>query len=366
MRSSISSSSVDRGPIRPVPTTGWLRVFGVMIFLLVGLLGSWEIYWRDQGFVPSINNSPGLWAQTRRRVDAREPNATVFIGSSRTLFDMDLQVWQEETGVLPIQLALEGSNPLPVMSSLAEDADFAGLLIVGVTPPLVMIPDVGYRADAFERYGSETPSQWMGQRLSVPLERLFAFYHIDTRLFTVLHRQTWWPARRGRDFEAREVRKISDMDLHREADLWVRVDDDPEYRAMVRDIWKEFIESAPPPPPEEEARAMFEALLLQTKQDVDAIRARGGEVVFLRLPSAGWFREFEAGALPREHIWAPIVASADAVGIHFEDYPELSDVRVPEWSHVSSRDKGRLTRAFIYILRDELRAAGTPRSELGP
>lgn len=366
MPSSTSSSSVDRGPIRPIPTTGWPRVFGLMILLLIVSLGSWEAYWRDRGFVPSIKNSPGLWAQTRRRVDAREPNTTVFIGSSRTLFDMDLQVWYDETGALPIQLALEGSNPLPVLSSLAEDEDFDGLLIVGVTPPLVMIPDIGYRADAFERYVSESPAQWMGQRLSVPLERMFAFYHYDTRLYTVLHRQTWWPVRKGREFEAREVRRISTMDQNREADLWLKVDDDPAYARMVQDIWKEFIESAPPPPPEEEARAMFEALLVQTKQDVDAIRARGGEVVFLRLPSAGWFREFEAGALPREHIWAPIVASADAVAIHFEDYPELSDVRVPEWSHVSSRDKGRLTQAFIHILRDELRTAGTPRSELGP
>ncbi|TFG65933.1 MAG: hypothetical protein E4H28_03120 [Gemmatimonadales bacterium] len=279
---------------------------------------------------------------------------------------MDLQVWREETGVLPIQLALEGSNPLPVLSSLAEDEDFAGLLIVGVTPPLVMIPDIGYRADAFERYESESPAQWMSQRLSVPLERMLAFYDFDTRLYTVIHRQAWWPPRRGRDFEAREVRKISNMDSNREADLWVRVDDDPAYATLVQDIWKEFMESAPPPPPEAEARVMFEALLKRTKQDVDAIRARGGEVVFLRLPSAGWFRDFEAQALPREHIWEPIVASANAVGIHFEDYPELSDVRVPEWSHVSSRDKGRLTRAFIHILRDELESAGIHRPELGP
>ncbi|MFV2069323.1 MAG: hypothetical protein ACC645_20355 [Pirellulales bacterium] len=351
--------------MRQVPTTAWPRVFGVMTLLLIVSLGSWELYWRGRGFVPSINNSPGLWAETRRRVDAREPNATVFIGSSRTLFDMDLQVWREETGVLPIQLALEGSNPMPILTGLAEDEDFSGLLIVGVTPPLVMIPDVGYREDAVERYASESPSQWMGQRLSVPLEQLFAFYHYDTRLFTVLHRQTWWPARQGREFEAREVRKISDMDRNREADLWVKVDDDPEYRTMVREIWKEFIESAPSPPPEEEARAMFETLLEDTKRDVDAIRARGGEVVFLRLPSAGWFREFEASALPRDRIWDPIVASAEAVGIHFEDYPELSNVRVPEWSHVSSRDKGRLTRAFIRIVRDELKSAGIHRPELG-
>jgi len=366
MPSSTSSSSVDRGPIRPIPAMPWARTFGLMSVLLVMMVGSWEVYWRDQGFVPSINNSAGLWAETRRRVDVSEPGATVFIGSSRMLFDIDLQVWRDETGVLPIQLALEGSNPLPILTSLAEDEDFSGLLAVGITSVLALMPDIGYRADAFERYGSETPSQWIGQQLSVPLEQLFAFYHFDTRLYTVLHRQTWWPARAGREFEARETRKLSDMDLNREADLWLKIDDDPEYANIAQGIWQEMIQTAPPPPPEEEAKAAFEKIIENLQRDVSAIRERGGEVVFIRLPSCCWFRDFEAQALPREHIWEPIVASVDAIGVHFEDYPELSDVSVPEWSHVSSRDKGRLTRSLIEILREELAAAGVHRPELGP
>jgi hypothetical protein len=206
----------------------------------------------------------------------------------------------------------------------------------------------------------------MGQQLSVPLERRFAFYDFDTRLFTVLHRQDWWQAREGRDFEPRDVRRLSDMDENREADLWVKIDDDPEYARIVQEIWQEFIQAAPPPPPKEEAKAMFEQLIETLQRDVAAIRARGGEVVFIRLPSCCWFRDFEAEALPREHIWEPIVKSVDAVGVHFEDYPELSDVRVPEWSHVSSRDKSRLTRALVHILREELAAMEINRPELTP
>lgn len=364
MHSSTSSSSVDSRVLRPIPDKAWSRTVILMAALAVVAIGGWESFWRGQGFVPSINNSPGLWAETRRRVDNDEPGATVFIGSSRTLFDLDLQVWEEETGVLPIQLALEGSNPLPVLTSLAEDEDFDGLLVVGITPPLALMPDIGYRADAFERYGSETPSQRLGQQLSMPLERTFAFYHFDTRLFTVLRRQTWWPERPGKEFEAREVRKLSDMDEHREADLWTRVDDDPEYNEIVTETWQEFIQGAPPPPPEDEARAAFEAMIAGIQRDVGAIRERGGEVVFIRLPSCCWFREFEAQALPRAAVWEPIVASVNAVGVHFEDYPALTDVRIPEWSHVSSRDKSEFTRALVGIIRDRLDEAGTPRPEL--
>ena len=130
--------------------------------------------------------------------------------------------------------------------------------------------------------------------------------------------------------------------------------------------WQEFIQSAPPPPPEDEARAAFEAMIAGIQRDVGAIRERGGEVVFIRLPSCCWFREFEAQALPREAVWEPIVGSVNAIGVHFEDYPELTDVRIPEWSHVSSRDKSEFTRALVGIIRDRLDEAGTPRPELSP
>ena len=64
-------------------------------------------------------------------------------------------------------------------------------------------------------------------------------------------------------------------------------------------------------------------------------------------------------------MWEPILDAADAVGVHFEDYPELSDVRTPEWSHISSRDKAEWTRALVRILENRMVEAGIPRPELG-
>ena len=353
-------------PLRDVPRVAWSRAGILALILLVLPLGGWEAYWRGQQFRPSTRNSDGLWAMARRWVDRAAPEQTVLLGSSRMLFDIDLDVWEEETGLLPLQLALEGTNPRPVLSDLADDPDFTGLAVVGVTPMLVVMPEAGYRAAAIDRYTTESPSQWLGQRISMPLERVFAFYNFDTALFTVLHRQTWWPERPGLPFQPREVRKLSDMDRRREADMWARLDDDPEYAELAQSIWRDFIDHPPPAPPEAEARAQFEAMLEEIKRDVEAIRARGGDVAFVRLPSAGYFREFEAAALPRERVWEPIVAAAGAVSVHFEDYPELMDVRIPEWSHVSARDKGRFTRDLVRILRDNFRARGTLRPELEP
>lgn len=363
---SSSESRLDAEPVilREVPTGRWPRTALLAVVLLLAALAGWEGYWRSQQVVPGYGNSDGQWAEARRKVDAAHPDATVFIGSSRTQFDLGLAVWQEETGVEPIQLALEGSNPLPLLAELAADEDFRGLLLVGITPPLIFQPGIGLREGAVKHYHTETPSERLGTLLSYPLERSFAFYSYDFKFFAVLARQPWWPERAGLPYQPPVVRKIEVMHRSRESDLWQRVETDPQYNAIVTSTWQAILEHLPPPPPPEVAAKAFEDLLGQVKRDVAAIRARGGEVVFLRPPSSGWFREFEARVAPRDRVWEPLLTAADAVGIHFEDYPDLQ-VPTPEWSHISARSKPEFTRAVVRALRARLAERGIHRSELG-
>jgi hypothetical protein len=351
---------------RPIPEIRWPAAAVMAVVLFAVAFGGWEAFWRSEQFIPSYRNSDSQWAEMRRILDRDLPNTTVFIGSSRTMFDIDMGAWRQETGAgTTVQLALEGSNPMPVLADIATDEDFRGLLVVGITPPLVLMPDMGLRASALDRYYDETPSQWVGQKISYPLERTFASYNFDARLFTVLDRQPWWPERAGLPFQIPEVRKLSNVWRDRETNMWNKVEDDPVYNAIVTGTWQAFLEHLPPPPPEDVARAAFEGLLETVAANVEAIRARGGEVVFIRPPSSDWFREFEQQATPRETVWEPIVGAADAVGIHFEDYPELSDVKTPEWSHISSRDKERWTRALVRILRQRMADRGIDRPEMG-
>ncbi len=111
---------------------------------------------------------------------------------------------------------------------------------------------------------------------------------------------------------------------------------------------------------------MFDTMIEDLRRDVQAIRARGGEVVFVRYPSTGHFLEVETRAFPRERFFDVVIDSVDAVGVHFDDHPELQDVTIPEWSHISSRNSPRFTRALVQILRRELAVRGIDRPELGP
>ncbi len=67
----------------------------ILLAAVVWLSGVWlyEGYLRDQGHLPSIIDSPQLWAQERSRIEGAD--AVVFIGASRTLYGIDLQTVEQ-------------------------------------------------------------------------------------------------------------------------------------------------------------------------------------------------------------------------------------------------------------------------------
>ncbi|HSN52877.1 MAG TPA: hypothetical protein VLS87_10125, partial [Woeseiaceae bacterium] len=90
----IEASKYDRVlPQRPLG-----RAIAIAVAVACMLLAAWELHWRDFGVTPSYRNSDGLWAIERRRIDNGEGNATVIIGSSRALFNIQLDAWEREAG----------------------------------------------------------------------------------------------------------------------------------------------------------------------------------------------------------------------------------------------------------------------------
>src|ERR1700726_74494 len=235
-------------PLRPVPAQPWGRILIGAVLLVVLLVAGWEEYWRAYGVRPSIANNSGLWAIQRRRIDAGEGDATVLLGASRLYFDIQLPVWERLDGRRPIQLSFEGTSPLKAVEDLAADPEFTGRVLTAVEPDL-FFSGYEYRAGAIRYALKESPSQRIGQWLSMHLiEPYFAFDDADYALQTVLARQPW-PARPGR-FWFKDVRKLSDHEPDRNTFLWDKVDADPQYRALARGIWAQRFnhpEEAPPP-----------------------------------------------------------------------------------------------------------------------
>ncbi|MBA2433029.1 MAG: hypothetical protein H0V56_13095 [Chthoniobacterales bacterium] len=341
--------------VRQLPELRLGVAWALAVVLFVLGLAAWEAKWRADGVGPTYRNSDAAWAMQRRRIDTGEGDKTVLIGSSRILFDVQLAVWQRVLGERPIQLSQEGTSPIFALENLADDPDFTGRLVVGVSPPL-FFSAFDRRAGAFKYYRDESLSQRAGQWLSMRLlEPFFAFYDDDFALMTVLKRQDW-PARAGVP-NSKDVRRLSVQEADRNTRMWDKVERDAEYNALVKSIWLQILK----PPPGVTPEMMQKLGAQQVERAVAAVaklRARGVPVIFLRAPSDGPFLEVENKAFPRAATWDVLLQRTGAHGIHFEDYPELGAFTPVEWSHLSGADAERFTEALCQILERDF---GWPR-----
>jgi len=335
-------------PLREVPAQPWARVALGALLLFAVLIAGWEYYWRAFGVTPATRNSDGLWAMQRRRIDNGEGNATVLVGSSRMYFDLQLDVWEKLDGARPIQLAFEGTSPVPFLENLAADPKFTGRLLIGVAPEL-FFSGYAYRGAALKYYEKESPSQRVGQWLSMHLiEPYFAFYDDDFALATVLKRQNW-PPRDGKT-EHLSVRKLSVSAADRHTHLWEKVENDPDYKALARKIWLQDFQPSDDDPPPEKLKQMLAEQIDRAVKAVITLRERGVKVLFVRPPSTGPYLEYDNKLFPRAQSWDVLLAKSGVPGIHFEDYPELQGLELPEWSHLTHADAEKFTAALHKII----------------
>jgi hypothetical protein len=337
-------------PRRPIPAQPWGRIFFATLALFALLLGAWEWYWRDFGATPGIRNSDGLWAIQRRRIDAGEGDATVIVASSRLFFDLQLDVWEKLDGKRPIQLAWEGTTPVPFLEDLAADPKFTGRVIVGVAPEL-FFSGFGFHKRAIKYAQDESPSQKAGQWLSQRfIEPTFAFYDPDYALAAVIKRQPW-PDRPGKpsNLDVRKLMVVTDPD--RNSHMWGKVETDADYRALMRRVWEQ--DFAEEDPPRAELDKMRDAEIDKAVKAVATLRARGVQVLFVREPSTGPYLDYDNRLFARATSWDVLLAKSGAPGIHFEDYPELQGLELPEWSHLAHADAKKYTAALhAIIVRD--------------
>ena len=341
-------------PERDIPLQPWGRILLGALALFLLLMAAWEWHWRAYGATPGMRNSDGAWADQRRRIDTGEGGKTVLIGSSRMLFDVQLPEWGRATGDRPIQLSLEGTSPLPVLEDLADDPDFTGRLLIDATPASLFLGQSGRRASVVPYYHGQSPSQRSGHWLSQHfLEPWFAFYDPDFALPVVVRRQAW-PDRPGLPPRIL-VRKLSVQEMDRNTHLWQKVEDDPQYHALVRRIWRVQLGLPLPPMLDTEAKRikLREETIGRVAIAVDKLRARGVRVVFVRPPSSGPWLAHELRLTPRKDTWEALLQRTGSPGIHFEDYPQLQGYALPEWSHLGTAEAKRFTTALAPLVERE-------------
>ena len=161
---------------RIIPNHPWAFLAGVAFVLTLFLTLGWEMYCRSIGYAPTLNDTEDLWA-SRRSILEEDPKRTVLIGSSRMLFDFNLDVYEKTFNERPLQLSTVGTNPGPYLKDLADDPKYSGTVIVGFVPKFFFTPltSSNNANRHIQRYREWTPAQKVGHYLGVFLERNFAF-----------------------------------------------------------------------------------------------------------------------------------------------------------------------------------------------
>ena len=341
-------SPPPRGFERPVPLLPWLRILAVVASATLVLMVAWELEMRHLGLrAGDLDDGRGYWAVERRKVDSGPRDSVVIIGDSRILLDTDLATWQKLTGRRPIQLALLGMNAQPILHNLAADEHFAGLLVIGTAEFSYFSDDAGSLPGVLRYMKSESPSQRIGLQIHKTLSRYFAFLDSNYTLFALLERHKW-PERKGVESPYIDVWKISEAYDDRQSYLWDRIERDEYLRDQAKSIWMDFFEGPPVKP------GTVERVSAETKADIDRIRARGGEVVWVRPPSSGPLLDIERTRYPREKVWDKLLHETASFGVYFEDYPAMHQLPCPDWSHLSRTSAIAFTDAYVRVLRERV------------
>jgi hypothetical protein len=369
MHSSTSNSDF----IRPVPQVPWRGVLIAVALLSVAATAAWEIHARNSGYTPTLNDTSDLWAEMRRTV---QPDSLVLLGTSRMLFDMDLDVLEAGLGQRPRQLALVGSSPYPILADLAADESFHGTVLLDIVPAMYLAPagtpPMQASEKALQRYRTWNHAQRWSHEIAVPLENSVAFTRQEDLTLTKLLERIPIPDRAGALISPKFPPYFYTLDRDRRARMV------PEaatvghpLQQQVAGVWLPLFSLPPPPtfiPLETFQQMMGQALekrFADTAKDVARIQARGGKVVFLRLPVTGPLAAREEQLAPRAVTWERLARENKVPAIHFADHAELNAFDCPEWSHLSAPDSVEFTRRLVPHLQAALRGS-PPIAKLAP
>ena len=338
-------------PTRDVPSQPWGRILaGVGLALAVGIAGL-EVNARRVGLhAGDLDNSEVEWVKQRIRSNSAQ---VAIVGDSRILFDTDLDRFEALTGVRPVQLAIHGTSPLTLLEDAASNENFRGLLIVGLADTMFFQPFDGYGGYVRRRGDFTSPSGRIGIEIDHALQRRLAFLDSNHRLSVVAHRLDP-DFRPGVEGPKHDIWKVSEVGEDRATSMWPRVEYDHAYRARTRWAWKGFKDKFPYTP------QLIAKGLARAKIAVGKIRARGGEVVFVRPPSAPQLRVNEEAQLPKAKGWDRLLVHTRSVGVHTDDLPsEVQNLTLPEWSHLNRKCATVFTDAYVRRLTEL-----TPRLQL--
>lgn len=358
MRSSISNSDGR------LPRLPWRRTHAVALLLLVGFVLSMELSLAGRGFEATALDTEALWQKHRVRAGRLGKQALILLGASRIQLDLDLDVLPARSGLEPVQLTIDGSSFVPVLEGLAADPSTTGTFLVSYKDHLIPGNEQIDRASAYQSNyerleRSALPDSTVSEAFlfSAVGRRLRSFADGARPLSTLLIRVL--------DPSATPQYLITRYDRSRLADYSLVPMPGFYYKMVLRSLGNNALQLPRNPTHQDlefilhreisrlkpAGREAFERGMVHVESLVRKIQQRGGEVVFVVMPSSGLVRDIERKRYPRARFWDHFARQTEAKTYHFEDYPTLSHFHCPDGSHLDYRDRKKFTEALGEIIK---------------
>lgn len=310
--------------------------------LFLASLGALELFWRAMGFTPSITDGHDLWALQREKVDSAPPATVVFLGSSRIQQEFVPEVFMEAApGHGFIQLALGGLHPIATLRDIAEYTEFAGVVVCAVTAPS-LLPELWEQQAGYLNYYYV---QWNQIRKLARVCKNVLQGNLTVTLPDLLLQRVGPDLLRGEvapQFLITRTDRTQTADYHRvDVAEFARV----QYAQLEANLGNyQSLESYKR---WGKAFGPIDAM-------VRRIQERGGQVVFVRMPTTGKYRELEEKVFPRAGFWDTFASQTSAASLHTDDIPEIARMTCAEGSHLFAED----ARVFTQVLAKTLLQRG--------
>lgn len=341
---------------RDMPEKPWAIIITVSLVMVLLLLIGWELLARKMHHQPGgyLSGMDAMWAQERRKLDVPNNDIRVVLtGSSRMLWAADLNILEKQLGTRPLQLSLPGTSPALFVKDIVENTNFDGIILVGVTPFLFnWLTEGFFGKDAFQRYHSESPAQWLSTKLHDPLAKHLGFVDEGFSLFELIDHYLVLPERKNSKVLNQQGWKLGDTFDDRQTDMWAPIEQKGSFdNKQILNFWLPGLDLNKLKTPEEMDKMVKDAIdffvpLLTTLQE------RGGDMVFIRMPSSGLYLERDIKSNHRENLWLPMINTFNAPAINTMDFAELStDLEIPEWSHLSRKSQDLWSDNIVPYIR---------------
>lgn len=317
-------------------------LFGSSLTIAVILLLSYNWYWSEiEGWKAGYDDNAEMWSYWRGQIEYLSSDDIVIIGSSRSHFNNNLDIWDSVTGKRPVMLSTAGGSPLPVIEDIVNNSKFRGTLIVGIAPGLFFTrpesPGATFiKKDRVDYYHKQTYAQKFNHWVYGFIDPHFSHLDPDLSLQSLINRiplnvrdsippPLIWP-------------QMVTMDKYRSVRMTIRMENDTAYQRRQTNIWDFFGYK-------NHYRDSIDVIYNQYLPMFDKFKKEGGRFVFISGPESGNYKLHAPTNWPRDQYWDRLINESGGIGFHYEDFPETKNMDPPEWSHLNRK------QADIYTLR---------------